>query len=159
MDWFTEYNKVLNTEWKPTVLKPEEEKQFQTWFKNTKLFKSFKEDVAKENNISVDKVNDSRLLEMVLESGDYDYRGAFKSKITEEVSPYDNRVHWPSVDKQGRFLKSPQHPTTWKEFFMRQNKIDPDELGLSTIEQAKEWQKSQMVEDIMSNPLMQDTTR
>jgi hypothetical protein len=70
---------------------------------------------------------------------DYDYRGAFKAGITENISPHDNRPHWPSSTPQGRMLKSPQHPTTWKEFFMRHHGKDPDDMGLNSYEKALEW--------------------
>jgi hypothetical protein len=159
MNWIEEYDKALQSNWKPTKLNNKEEQEFQNWFKNTELFNSFKKDVAEENNIPIDQVENNRLIEMILSSGDYDYRGAYKSKIKEELSPYDNKIHWPSVDSKGNLLKSPTHPTTWKEFFMRQNKIDPDELGLTTIEQAKKWEENQMFEDVLSNPLLQDSTK
>jgi len=159
MDWLTEYEKTLQQEWQPTKLKEDEEAKFQSWLQNTQLFKGFKEQVAQENNIPVDQVDNARLTEMLLSSDDYDYRGAYKAGIKEELSPFDNRIHWPSVSPEGRMLKSPTHPTAWKEFFMRQYKVDPDELGLSTIEQAKRFVPSNTIEDVFSNPLMEDTTK
>lgn len=159
MDWLEEYNKTLETEWKPTTLDEKEEPKFREWLQNTQLFNSFKQDVAAENNIPIDQVDNARLVEMVLSSGDYDYRGAYKGKVSEEISPFDNRIHWPSVSPDGKLLKSPQHPTTWKEFFMRQYKVDPDELGLTTLEQAKAFKPTSDFEDILSNPLMEDTTK
>jgi hypothetical protein len=40
-------------------------------------------------------------------------------------------------------LKSPKHETAWKEFFMRQYNKDPDDIGLSTLEKAKNWSEKQ----------------
>jgi hypothetical protein len=155
MNWIEEYQKVLNTDWKPTSLDSKEEKEFQQWLKNTEMFKDFKTDIATENNIPITQVDDSRLFEMLTGSPDYDYRGAWKAGIKEERSPYDNRIHLPSVSPEGALLKSPQHPTMWKEFFMRQHKIDPDSLGLDTFDKAIKWKPE--FADIFSDPFPNTT--
>ena len=41
-----------------------------------------------------------------------------------------------------KMLKDPTHPTAWKEFFMRQYRVDPDNLGLDTLDKAMNWSKS-----------------
>jgi hypothetical protein len=140
-DWINQYESATKQQWEPTKLNAAEEEKFLNWFQSTKLFNSFKEQVASENEIQVDKVDNQRLTAMLLNSKDYDYRGAWKAGIKEKIDPSDGLPHWPST-AGNKLLKSPNHPTLWKEFFMRQYKKDPAELNLSTIEQAKSWSES-----------------
>jgi hypothetical protein len=140
MDWIKEYETFASSEWKPTELSGAEEGKFREWFAGTKLFKGFKQEIAEENELPVAAVDDGRVMQMLLRSGDYDYRGAWKAGITEEVSPHDNQIHWPSSTGNGKMLKSPRHETTWKEFFMRQHGKDPDDIGLNTLDRALRWE-------------------
>lgn len=142
-DWISEYEKFTSQDWKPTSLPKEEEPKFQEWLKSTKLFNSVKKEIALENKVPVDALDNNRVLKMLLNSKDYDYRGAYKANIKEEISPFDNRPHWPSSTEDGRMLKSPQHETAWKEFFMRTYNVDPDEMGLSDLESAKAFTQKQ----------------
>ena len=65
----------------------------------------------------------------------YDYRKAWASGIRPEPDPYDNnRPHWPSSSPDGEMLKSKNHPTAWKEHFMRQYGVNPDSLPNSVSE-------------------------
>ena len=141
-DWINEYQKFTATPWSPTTLKPPEEQKFRNWLQGTQLFNSIKSDIAAENKISVDKLDNQRVTEMMLQSPDYDYRGAYKAGIKEVISPYDNRPHWPSSTDSGQMLKDPSHPTAWMEFFMRQYGVDPNAMGLDTLEKAKNWSLS-----------------
>ena len=141
-EWLNEYQKFSATPWSPTTLKPSEEQQFRSWLQGTQLFNSIKSDIAAEQKMPVDKLDNQRVTEMILESPDYDYRGAWKAGIKETISPYDNRPHFPSSTKTGQMLKDPSHPTAWKEFFMRQYGTDPDAMGLDTVEKAKNWSLS-----------------
>ena len=141
-DWINEYQKFTATPWSPTTLKPPEEQKFRNWLQGTQLFNSIKSDIAAENKISVDKLDNQRVIEMMLQSPDYDYRGAYKAGIKEVISPYDNRPHWPSSTDSGQMLKDPSHPTAWMEFFMRQYGVDPNAMGLDTLEKAKNWSLS-----------------
>ncbi len=60
----------------------------------------------------------------------YDYRKAWKSGIRPERDPYDNnRFHWGSSLPNGEMLKSKNHPTAWKEYYMRKFGVNPDSLG------------------------------
>jgi hypothetical protein len=138
-DWLNAYQEFVKTPWQPTKLKPEQEPAFRTWLTSTDLFKSIREDIAKENEIPADKMDKDRVLEMILESPDYDYRGAFLDNMKSEVNPYDNKPHFMSSDRSGRMLKAPTHETAWKEFFMRQFKFDPDSIGLDTLDKAQKW--------------------
>ena len=141
-DWINEYQKFTTTPWSPTTLKPKEEQKFRNWLQGTQLFNSVKSDIAAENKIPVDKLDNQRVTEMMLQSPDYDYRGAYKAGIKEVISPYDNRPHWPSSTDSGQMLKDPNHPTAWMEFFMRQYGVDPNAMGLDTLEKAKNWSLS-----------------
>ena len=143
-DWLNAYQEFVKTPWQPTKLKPEQEPAFRNWLTSTDLFKSIREDIAKENEIPVDKMDKDRVLEMILESPDYDYRGAFLDNMKSEVNPYDNKPHFMSSDRSGRMLKAPTHETAWKEFFMRQFKFDPDSRGLDTLDKAQKWTNMMM---------------
>ena len=152
-DWINEYKKFTATPWSPTTLKPPEEQKFRNWLQGTQLFNSIKSDIAAENKIPVDKLDNQRVTEMMLQSPDYDYRGAYKAGIKEIISPYDNRPHWPSSTDSGQMLKDPSHPTAWMEFFMRQYGVDPNAMGLDTLEKAKNWSLSTQK---LENPFYKD---
>lgn len=63
-------------------------------------------------------------------NSDYDYRRAWSLGIRPQRNQYDaGRYHWPSSDSTGAMLKSQNHPTLWKEHFMRAFGVDPDEVG------------------------------
>jgi hypothetical protein len=155
-DWLNEYQKFTATPWSPTTLKGEEENKFRNWLQGTQLFNSIKSDIAQENKIPLDRLANDRVTEMILQNSDYDYRGAYKSGINEVIDPRDKKPHWPSSTPEGRMLKDPNHPTAWKEFFMRQYNTDPDELGLDTIEKATNWTKSsgQVVSPFYQDPFL-----
>jgi len=142
-DWIKEYEDFKNQDWKPTTLSKEEEPKFKEWLQTTKLFNAIKKDVALENKISEDALDNNRLIKMILTNSDYDYRGAYKAGIKEVIDPSDNRPHWPSSTGDGKMLKSPKHETAWKEFFMRKFDADPDSIGLSDYESAKQYTSKQ----------------
>jgi hypothetical protein len=101
---------------------PNDESAFQNWIRNTDWFKEFKAEFNEEPD---------------LDTKDYDYRAAWKAGISPERDPYDqNRFHWPSSLPTGEMLKSADHPTAWKEYFMRDTGVNPDALGLKTPEDA-----------------------
>jgi hypothetical protein len=108
-----------------TKLSKEEEQRFQTWIKGTGWYSEFKKEYGEEPDL-----NDR----------DYDYRAAWKAGIKpERYAPDNNRYHWPSSLPSGKMLKSSDHPTAWKETFMRQTGHNPDEIGVKTKEQATEY--------------------
>lgn len=105
------------------VLAPDEEAQFQNWIRSTDWFKEFVNQYNEEPDLNI---------------SEYDYRRAWKSGIKPERDPYDNnRYHWPSSDPQGQMLKSDDHPTAWKERFMRETGQNPDALGLKNEQEAE----------------------
>ena len=106
---------------------PNDESEFQNWIRSTDWFKEFKAEYNEEPD---------------LDTEDYDYRAAWKAGILPERDPYDqNRFHWPSSLPTGEMLKSAEHPTAWKEYFMRDTGVNPDSLGLKTPEDANNYLK------------------
>ena len=67
-----------------------------------------------------------------LNTPDYDYRKAWAAGIRPERDPYDNnRYHWRSSLDNGQMLKSADHPTAWKEHYMRATGKNPDAVGVT----------------------------
>mgnify|MGYP006282633193 CR=1 FL=1 len=153
-DWINQYQQFRNTPWSPTTLPSAEEPKFRNWLQSTQLFNSIKGDIAAENNIPVSKLDNDRVLNMMLSNTDYDYRGAYKAGMKEAINPHDNRPHFYSSTPEGQMLKDPTHPTAWKEFFMRQYGVDPDNIGLDTLDKAMNWSRSaqQIVNPFYKDP-------
>lgn len=106
---------------------PNDEAAFQNWIRNTDWFKEFKSQYNEEPDLN---------------TKDYDYRAAWRAGVQPERDPYDNnRYHWPSSLQDGQMLKSAEHPTAWKEYFMRSTGINPDSLNLKTPEDAANFLK------------------
>jgi len=135
-DWLKEYYKLQETDWSPTKLSDTEEKQFRKWITGTQLFTNLKPIIAQDLEKPVNKLSDNEIIDEMLASGEYDYRGAWKKGVTEEISPYDKMPHWSSRAPDGTWLKSPKHQTAWKELFMQQYGQDPDSIGLDTLDKA-----------------------
>lgn len=105
-----------------------EEAAFQNWIRSTDWFKEFVGEYGEEPDLN---------------SKDYDYRAAWKAGVMPERDPYDqNRFHWPSSLSSGKMLKSADHPTAWKEYFMRDTGVNPDALGIKTPEDANTYLKN-----------------
>ena len=102
----------------------EKEKQFQKEVKATEWYKEMIEDY---DNVDLSL------------KADYNYRTAWENGVhlTAERSPVDGKIHWQSSTPDGEHLKSEDHPTRWKEEFMRETGRNPDEEGL-TEGQAQE---------------------
>lgn len=111
-----------------TGLLADEEQQFQNWIRGTGWFKEFLQEYGEEPDLNIPE---------------YDYRAAWRAGISPERDPYDaNRYHWPSSDSSGMMLKSEDHPTAWKEFFMRDTGQNPDALKLRSREDAEAYIKA-----------------
>jgi len=116
---------------------PNDESAFQNWIRGTDWFKEFKAEYNEEPD---------------LDTKDYDYRAAWKAGVQPERDPYDNnRFHWPSSLPTGEMLKSAEHPTAWKEYFMRDTGVNPDALGLKTQEDANIYLKKKSDQKAPSN--------
>jgi hypothetical protein len=107
---------------------PDDEAAFQNWIRGTDWFKEFKAQYNEDPDLN---------------TKDYDYRAAWKAGVQPERDPYDNsRFHWPSSLPGGQMLKSADHPTAWKEYFMRDTGVNPDALNLKTAEDAAKFLKN-----------------
>lgn len=105
-----------------------DEAAFQNWIRNTGWFKEFVNEYKEEPDLN---------------TKDYDYRAAWKANVLPQRDLYDNnRFHWPSSLPTGKMLKSAEHPTAWKEYFMRDTGINPDALGIKTPEDANIYLKN-----------------
>lgn len=103
----------------------DDEAAFQSWIRNTGWFGEFVKEYGEEPDLN---------------TKDYDYRAAWKAGVQPERDPYDNnRFHWPSSLPGGKMLKSAEHPTAWKEYFMRDTGVNPDSLNLKTPEDAAKF--------------------
>ena len=130
--WMTEYSEAAKAPWTKTTLSPQKEEEFGKWLQGLDWYK----------NIAQKEPNNKNLLNDIAgKNSDYDYRKAFQSGITPQAYEFDSVQHWPSSTPSGEVLKSPTHPTAWMEYFMRENKSDPNEFGLSTVEDAVNWHK------------------
>lgn len=138
--WYQQYEASREQKWEPTRLAPEEAPEFENWMTKSELYQNIKNQVAAENKIPVDKIDDKRLINGMMSQGEYDYVGAWKDNVGSEVSQHDGQPHMPSRDSKGRMLKSPNHPTTWKEYFMGAYGYDPDDMGAHTYEEARKYQ-------------------
>ncbi len=96
--------------WSRTALSPEDEVRFQKEFRATPFFQEFVRRYKEEPDLD----------------GDYDYRLWWQDGM-EATRHRDGTLHGPSKTKDGRWLKSPDHPTAWKEDYMQKYGTDPDE--------------------------------
>jgi hypothetical protein len=102
----------------------DKEKKFLDWIQKTPWYPEFIAKYGEQPDLNTPR---------------YDYRKAFESGVTPQVNKYDNTYHWPSAAPDGTMLKSPDHPTSWMEYFMRNTGVDPQSLGLTTKEEGDAW--------------------
>jgi len=116
------------------LLRPEEEAveaNFQVGIRGTPWFNNFVSEYGEEPDLR--PVNEDPAL-----GPNYDYRAAWNAGIRPEPDPYDNnKYHWPSSLGDGTMLKTPNHPTAWKEYFMRQHGVNPDSLAPELVDQMR----------------------
>tara|TARA_R100001082_G_scaffold80283_3_gene47453 strand:+ start:2094 stop:2528 length:435 start_codon:yes stop_codon:yes gene_type:complete len=130
-DIFDRYAQTL-PEFEHTILSPEQEKRFQKEFTTSPWYKDF----VKSNK------------EDPLANPDYDYRGAWLGgkdilDINKTLSEHGHEAHGKSRTAEGKWLKNPRtHGTSWKEFFMNETGINPDEAGLSREEAAIQFESA-----------------
>lgn len=91
-------------------LPPEQEQQFQT-------FMAFDPNVRQWRNSFQNRYGEPPQIE----GGDYDYRAAYAAGSRPVPVPGDTVPHWSSVGKAA------DHPTMWKQDFMTQFGVDPDQ--------------------------------
>lgn len=99
-----------------------DEDQFQNGIRGTEWFSEFVKQYGEEPDLR-QMSDDPR------QGPNYDYRKAWSEGIRPVRDPHDNgRFHWSSAAPSGEMLKSANHPTAWKEYFMREYGVNPDEL-------------------------------
>jgi hypothetical protein len=105
-----------------TKLNPQQEIEFQNWFKGLPWYAQMTKDTGQMPNM-----NDPM----------YDYRGAFAAKM----GP-DETGHWRSVNPEtGRPLKNPKHDTWWKEEFVtQQGGANTDQPNQEVIDMVDKFQ-------------------
>jgi len=92
----------------------DEERKFQEGIRKTPWFAEFKREYGEEPDLN---------------TPEYDYRAAWKADIRPQRDKHDGgRYHWASSLPGGKMLKSENHPTAWKEMYMRQTGRNPDEM-------------------------------
>lgn len=106
----------VRSNWGLTQLDPNSEQRFQREFRASPFFTEFVQRYGEEPDLN----------------GDYDYRLWWLDGMRAERSPYDGTLHGPSKTKSGRWLKSPDHPTAWKEHYLQQYGVDPDAVQANT---------------------------
>ncbi len=104
-------------------LAPAEEIAFQVWAKQLPWFQEFQKQYGEAPDLN---------------APEYDYRAAYMAGVTPQRDQYDsNRYHWPSSGDGGVEFKAKNHPTAWKEDYMRlTNGRDPSEPGTLNPYQA-----------------------
>lgn len=99
------------------------EESFQEGIRNTDWFKEFVKQYGEEPDLN---------------TKDYNYRKAWQAGIRPVPDPYDNnRYHWSSSLPSGEMLKAANHPTAWKEYYMRITGKNPDEVGATQADYEK----------------------
>ena len=119
-------------------LPKEQEQQFQEWIRSTGWYKEFVAEHKEEPDLNIKE---------------YDYRAAWAAGIEPVRDKYDNnRFHWPSSNpRTGETLKSEDHPTAWKEKYMRETGRNPDADNV-TREQYDQMQQNKGTRTLMMSP-------
>lgn len=105
-----------------TSLSSTEENKFQDFMKNTLWYNQYKNQYGEAPDLN---------------NPDYDYRKAYLAGEKPTDYEYDKIIqHWPSTTKDGKSLKSANHPTAWMNDFMSSTGTDPARLGLFDAETA-----------------------
>ena len=81
-------------------------------------------------------MDEEEFLNQLLQSNDYDYRKAYLSGEKPSMDIGDRKYHWGSKTSTGEWLKSPNHPTAWKEIFIEKTGVNPDGFGIKNIQEA-----------------------
>lgn len=109
------------------------EQEFQAGIRDTEWHKEFSKEYGEEPD---------------LDTKDYDYRKAWAAGKRPVRSEFDGgKYHWPSSLDSGEMLKSEDHPTAWKEHYMRKHSVDPDSVG-ATKEQFEREEYSRAFKEV-----------
>lgn len=116
---------MLNTPqpWQRISLPPDQEQKFQNDFRGSQFYNEFQQRYGEQPDLN----------------GDYDYRLWWQSTGINPSRHQDGTLHGPSKTPDGRWLKSPNHPTAWMENFWNLTGQNPEELGLRSVEDAQAY--------------------
>lgn len=136
MDWYDKWQKSRGESWKPTELSPEDAAAFKKDMVSHPWFKNLKREIAVADGVNL--TDEELLADLLRKDSDYDYAGAWKAGLMPQpYAPDGGAYHWVSSTQDGKMLKSPNHPTAWMEYFMRETGEDPAEIGLHSPETAR----------------------
>jgi hypothetical protein len=130
-------------------LSDREEKEFQKWWKSDPDIQAWKASLKAEDekNLINEGYSPQQAKKMsrspsydypqkMIDAGNYyDYRKAWKSGDSPKVNKHDGKYHW------GSSGKAVNHPTAWKESYLKVTGKNPDEFGISE-EQGMETLKN-----------------
>jgi hypothetical protein len=105
--------------YRPTDLPPQDQRKFEHEMVNSAWGQGFMSQFGMSKQQFVDMVN---------KDPSYDYRGAWKQKLV----PDQAGAHWRDRGPDGKFLKSPDHPTAWMEYYQAVTGRDPEADGVDT---------------------------
>ena len=123
------YQQELDAAQRPATMNPNiaaqgKEISFQREIKNSPWYSEFVKSYGETPDLS--------------KTANYDYRKAWEAGIRPQPDPYDNnKYHWPSSTSNGEMLKSADHPTAWKEHYMRATGTNPDAVGATQADWLK----------------------
>jgi hypothetical protein len=95
---------------------------------NQKFQKDMTESAWGKNFMSQYGISPQQFQQMI-SGGDrsYDYAGAWKQGLV----PEQPGQHWPDRGPDGKWLKSPEHPSAWMEYYQSVTGQDPDAVGMT----------------------------
>lgn len=105
--------------YQPTSLQPQEQRKFEADMLNSAWGQGFMSEFGMSKQQFVDMIN---------KDPSYDYKGAWKQNLIPETAG----AHWRDRAPDGKFLKSPDHPTAWMEYYQAVTGRDPEADGVDT---------------------------
>jgi len=122
-------------DWEPGRVMLEEEPEFSSWMAGLPNVQHLAGELSGSRGR---EVSPTRAGQELFKEGLYDYPGAWRAG----VQPQGGQM--PLVTPEGQWLQSPQHPEAWKLAFRQRTGQDPDQLGLSDINQANAYLFNEM---------------
>ena len=125
-DYFDKYmaSEPEDLQFNPQPLPPEEQQQLYGFLLNSPWLTGVYDYVSQQNP----NITREGLLSEMLANGSYDYASAYEGRGSDmfAIDPASGTYHGSSRNPDGKWLKSPDHPTTWKEVFYTNSGFSPD---------------------------------
>jgi hypothetical protein len=126
-DYFDEYvaNIPQELRYRQTQLPEETEREMMAFLLQSPWLEGMQKYVEQKAGKLIPR--DELLNEMMYDT-DYDYGGAYLARGEDmfQIDPASGTFHGMSRTPTGQWLKSPDHPTTWKEIFYGEMGYSPD---------------------------------